>query len=1055
MLTSQTTFADSSLEAIRLTNAGDPAAAIPHFETAFSQSFSWILADKAAEAYASAGESERGVLFFMSLGGPTEGDGDSADPATASERLPAPLHFAIARIHAGTPEALVHFEHSLLKDPSHCLVWRRYIDEANGQNQRARAHEFLATAGSTPERMFASGHLARREEDYVSSRTALEGALAAGADSGWVIASLGAVYMAQGEWERAIDSYGASLSTLAARGDVELAALVEASRGYAAMRLGRYEDGIAFFREAVAGTGATGLYQLEIQYAASASECAIRLGRYEEANEWTETARTRARELGSAALEYYAIGSWADYMIRTGEFTAVAKKLEPLATAASGDRSQGMLRLLLHLARAEKSAGDLANATAWYEELAERGADAPLLRAAAFEGLAETHLLQGRTRDAELRQRDAIAVYRESGDPAAALRAEADLARVFESQGRYQEALDALFAILPEERATQNAGRLSVRLSGIANLYDFLGNYREALRYRTEALEAVEQTGDSLGMAQERANLGLLQLKAGSYAEADTNLERSLRVVQALGHTQTEGHIETYRAELDLERGDHEGARAHLVRAVTLAREGGNSTALRDAQLLLGRAQSDAGEYDEAARTLEAVRGLAASQGDRYGEWFASYRLGEVLRSSGDSDRSLDAFLQSFRASRASREGLTTDYDRVTFQRLRMDALDGALAVLVETERIEEAFRLLEEGRAQALYEEIGVSEPLTIAQLQAELPAGTVLLSYWLSKPTSHLWIVSRDAPLRYAALPSAGEIDDRALFLNRRTRSREAWEAAAAGLSEWLIAPAAAELADAEQLIVLPDGALHQVPFDLLSIEGELLIESLSIAFAPSATVWSAIRAMPPRNPSVPFAGFGASETPLDRPPLPHAAREVRAIASIFPRTSSPYVRTGRDATREAVFSEEARSARYLHFATHAEILPAAPQQSAILLAADGDDPRRGRLTLDELKGGQWSAELVVLSGCETALGESAHGEGMVGFARAFLRGGARGVVASLWQVSDESTADLMHSFYASILDGNAPRQALRNAKLEWRTSREERDQPYYWAPFIYIGE
>ncbi|NNE09758.1 MAG: CHAT domain-containing protein, partial [Gemmatimonadetes bacterium] len=110
---------------------------------------------------------------------------------------------------------------------------------------------------------------------------------------------------------------------------------------------------------------------------------------------------------------------------------------------------------------------------------------------------------------------------------------------------------------------------------------------------------------------------------------------------------------------------------------------------------------------------------------------------------------------------------------------------------------------------------------------------------------------------------------------------------------------------------------------------------------------------------------------------------------------------------------------------------------------------------LTLEELKTGAWNAELVVLSGCETALGESAHGEGMVGFARAFLRGGARGVVASLWQVSDESTADLMHAFYASILDGNPPREALRNAKMQWITSREGRGQPYYWAPFIYIGE
>ncbi|NNE08912.1 MAG: tetratricopeptide repeat protein, partial [Gemmatimonadetes bacterium] len=518
----QTVRADPSIEAIRLANAGESAAAIPLFEEAFSRSFSWIVADKAGAAYAEAGEAERGERFFRGLTG-------------RDESLPAPILFAIARIHAGTERALDEYEASLRRDPAQCLVWRRYIDDANEQKELARARAFLETAAPSPERTFARGHLARREGDHEASRALLEEALAAGADPGWVIASLGAVYMAQSEWERAIDSYGSSLSTLAARGDIELAALVEASRGYAAMRLGRYEDAFDFFREAVRGTGATGRYRLEIQYAAAASECAIRLGRYEDANEWTDAARRRAREVGSPALEYYAIGSWADYMIRTGEFESVARELEPLATGTPDERSPGMLRLLLHLARAKKSAGDLAGAARWYEELAARSADEALLRAAAYEGLAETHLLRGQAREAERCQRDAIAVYREARDPEAALQAEADLARVFESQGRYQEALDALFAILPEERATQNAGRLSVRLSGIANLYDFLGNYREALRYRTEALEAVEQTGDSLGMAQERANLGLLQLKAGSYAEADSNLERSLRLVRSLG----------------------------------------------------------------------------------------------------------------------------------------------------------------------------------------------------------------------------------------------------------------------------------------------------------------------------------------------------------------------------------------------------------------------------------------------------------------------------------------------------------------------------------------
>jgi CHAT domain-containing protein len=170
-----------------------------------------------------------------------------------------------------------------------------------------------------------------------------------------------------------------------------------------------------------------------------------------------------------------------------------------------------------------------------------------------------------------------------------------------------------------------------------------------------------------------------------------------------------------------------------------------------------------------------------------------------------------------------------------------------------------------------------------------------------------------------------------------------------------------------------------------------------------------------------------------------------------------SDRFVALGVDANRDVVLDGGLAGYRFVHFATHGVLDSRNPQQSSIELSqfdANGA-AREGSLRLHDIRGLRFDAELAVLSGCDTALGERISGEGLVGLTRGFLYAGVPAVVASLWQVSDRSTAELMVEMYHSLLvDGLRPAAALRRAQLAVYESRTWRD-PYYWGAFVLQGD
>jgi CHAT domain-containing protein/tetratricopeptide (TPR) repeat protein len=259
--------------------------------------------------------------------------------------------------------------------------------------------------------------------------------------------------------------------------------------------------------------------------------------------------------------------------------------------------------------------------------------------------------------------------------------------------------------------------------------------------------------------------------------------------------------------------------------------------------------------------------------------------------------------------------------------------------------------------------------------------------------------------------------------------------------------------------RLVVVPDGALHIVPFAALldSVSGRYLVEDQIVAVAGSATLLVRATSRMAERTTSKNAILVVGNPRLDPadveglPPLPGAEAEARRIASLFPGT---VLLEGERATRQA-FIESAGRYGILHFAGHAITNHTYPLLSHLLFARDSDR-RPGILFAHEISELPWrDTSLVVLAACNTGGGAISRNEGPVSLARPFMAAGVPSVVATLWDVSDGASQTLFESFYQALRDGATPALALRDAQLRLlRSGDSQLRLPAAWAGFVALG-
>jgi CHAT domain-containing protein len=266
-------------------------------------------------------------------------------------------------------------------------------------------------------------------------------------------------------------------------------------------------------------------------------------------------------------------------------------------------------------------------------------------------------------------------------------------------------------------------------------------------------------------------------------------------------------------------------------------------------------------------------------------------------------------------------------------------------------------------------------------------------------------------------------------------------------------LVAPFARVLKPGSSVIIVPDGPLTRMNFETLPVDGpqrRYWIEDVSISVAPSL---GTLAAATPRKAtgdrdSVLLIGDPAPTDP-EFPQLRHARTEIDAIAGAFPHVEKAIYR-GPEASPAAFRQAKPDRFGLIHFTAHAAANAMSPLDSAVILSRDATGYKLYARDVAEQK---LNAELVTISACRSAGDRTYSGEGLVGFAWAFLRAGAQRVLAGLWDVDDRSTAELMTMVYAGLAKRESPAAALRTAKLALIARGGTVAKPYYWGPFQLI--
>jgi CHAT domain-containing protein len=404
----------------------------------------------------------------------------------------------------------------------------------------------------------------------------------------------------------------------------------------------------------------------------------------------------------------------------------------------------------------------------------------------------------------------------------------------------------------------------------------------------------------------------------------------------------------------------------------------------------------------------------------------------------------------------------------------------------------------------------------LTLEQIQAEIQdSDTILLEYALGDEKSYVWaidqnrIITHELPraerirelvkkFRETLVPAKLEHGESTSAYQARVRNlSQEYAPTGRQLSRLLLA--SVPLAEAKRILIVPDGSLQYIPFTALPLpdsseSGAVLVSHHEIAVLPSASALATLRrAAAKRAPPTALAAIFAdpvfeeddprfegraahgktqrqsellpSLRALEHrgnsyyiPRLPASRDEANAIATLLSTRGSKLVHVSLDfdANRESVLNNGLFGFRFVHFATHGIIDAQHPEMSALILSLVNERGKRqdGYLRLGDIYQLKLSADLVVLSSCESALGKDLESEGIIGLPRGFLYAGAKSVIASLWKVDDAATAKLMTSLYRRVGGGESPSSALRGAQIEMAHD-EQWSNPRYWAAFVFEGD
>jgi CHAT domain-containing protein len=461
------------------------------------------------------------------------------------------------------------------------------------------------------------------------------------------------------------------------------------------------------------------------------------------------------------------------------------------------------------------------------------------------------------------------------------------------------------------------------------------------------------------------------------------------------------------------------------------------------------------------------------------------YRIGQALydralaeEALGQKDAPERDLTAAIAESERQRETITAAGDRISYLDRMKEIFDTMIGLQLDQGRPGMALRFSEQAKARVLWDWMltrpaqGPNSPhlraapspaLDLPSLQRGLPDGTAVIEYAVLPRKTVVWVLRRKGEVWSESLAvGADALGDLVQRLRRALLNRNPGEVEAISkdLHDKLIRPVASHIAPGERLVLIPDGVLHTLPFVLLRDRqtGRYLIQDHACAVVPSARIFVASlrhdRELA-RRPEGHVLVVSAPDFDLSIDPtlLPlKAGKTEAAIAGIFPGSRV----LGEAAATRGAFLQASGDFGMLYFGGHSVVNTEFPLLSRMLFAKESGDPSRGVLySGDILKQRFPRTRLAVLASCNTAAGRISRTEGVESLARPFLAAGVPSVIASLWQVDDQVTADFFVRFYRHLAKGFDIPTALQAAQVESLTSGVAgAADPKSWAGFEVIG-
>jgi CHAT domain-containing protein len=634
------------------------------------------------------------------------------------------------------------------------------------------------------------------------------------------------------------------------------------------------------------------------------------------------------------------------------------------------------------------------------------------LEGSAQVGLAYISGRRGSFEEGAAYSRDALAIAREIGSDRLLVKSLGNLGWCYTNVGDYDAALDYLKQAGSVAPKRQFRDDVRILFLNTGNIYYELKDFTSAVDYYQRALKLARELRNKRAIALITANLGSAALQQDDIAPAEDFNEEALRLKREIGDVKSVRRSELLRARILWQKGEAAESEAEFRRLT----------------------QDDSPDDVR----WEAHKGLA------------------TIHWSRKQDREAE---REFRAAidlvETSRDALKHDESKITFLSSLSELYDSYIRFLAGNGRSRDALAVADRSHAMTLARRAEQADPQPRGASRDTQSVAramhAVLLSYWLAPGGSYLW-VSTGSRVEQFSLPPQKEIEDQVEAYQKIVeRPRDALrDAENQGVALWrmLIEPARKLIPQDSNVIIVPDRGLHRLGFETLIVPSPIphfWIEDVTIAEAPSL---GSLALFPPRaeRNSILLIGDPVQADPAF-PRLSNAAAEIAGIANLYPARDY-VVLTGAAATPAAYLEADPGRYRYIHFAAHASANRISPLDSAVVLARSGEDHK---LYAREVLRIPLHADLVTISACRSAGARAYAGEGLVGFAWAFLAAGARNVAAGLWQVEDASTAQLMVQLHRELRLGRAPAEALRSSKLALLHSGTAYRRPFYWAPFL----